>query len=62
MLEGSAELQAEAGKVASGRMDLLTVVMHELGLVMGLHDIDPALEPHSLMTDILATGVRRKPA
>ncbi len=38
-------------------MDLLTVVTHELGHVLGLEDIDS--EQQDLMSDTLATGVRR---
>src|SRR5208283_399299 len=53
---GLSELDAGSGSPAAGRMDLLTVVMHELGLVMGLPEFDPAVLPHSLMTDVLGTG------
>jgi len=58
---GPSELAAGAGSLAAGRMDLLAVVMHELGLVMGLQEFDPAVMPHSLMTDVLGAGVRRLP-
>ena len=43
-----------AGNAPSG-MDLLTVVMHELGHVLGLQDVS---RPYSLMNDQLETGVR----
>ncbi len=43
---------------ASGRMDLLTVLAHELGHVLGLEH-DP--EPGHLMSDTLAPGVRLLP-
>jgi hypothetical protein len=56
------ELQASPGSPAFGRMDLLTVVEHELGHVLGLSDLDPQAVPHSLMTQTLDTGVRRLPA
>jgi hypothetical protein len=56
------ELQASPGSPAFGRMDLLTVVEHELGHVLGLSDLDPQAVPHALMTQTLDTGVRRLPA
>ena len=37
-------------------MDLLTVVMHELGHVLGLEDLDP--DTHDLMSETLDAGVR----
>jgi hypothetical protein len=45
--------------VAPGRMDLLTVVEHELGHVLGQDDVDPSVAPNALMTMTLASGVRR---
>jgi len=38
-------------------MDLLTVVMHELGHVLGLEDLDPDM--HDLMSETLDAGVRQ---
>jgi hypothetical protein len=55
---GGAELAAKDGPAAAG-YDLLTVVMHELGHVIGLDSIDPAVAPHDLMTATLSTGTRR---
>src|SRR5262249_55223882 len=55
------ELQAAPGSPALGRMDLLTVVEHELGHVLGLDDLDPQAVPHDLLTTTLAPGVRRLP-
>jgi hypothetical protein len=55
------ELQASPGSPAFGRMDLLTVVEHELGHVLGLGDLNPQAVPHDVMTETLATGVRRSP-
>lgn len=46
---------------AFGRMDLLTVVEHELGHVLGLGSFDPSIAPHSLMSLSLPTGTRRLP-
>jgi hypothetical protein len=47
---------------AWGRMDLLTVVAHELGHVLGLPDEADADDPNGLMAVTLAAGVRRLPA
>jgi hypothetical protein len=44
---------------AVDRIDLLTVVEHELGHLAGLDDLDPASV--SLMSGQLGTGVRRLP-
>jgi hypothetical protein len=57
----AAELQAGPGSPAFGRVDLLTVVMHELGHQLGLADLDPAAAPHDLLTESLGTGTRRLP-
>jgi Ca2+-binding RTX toxin-like protein len=46
---------------AAGHMDLLTVVMHELGHVLGFDDVDTAGHPNNLMDDTLDPGVRRLP-
>ncbi|MCS6850698.1 MAG: Ig-like domain-containing protein, partial [Gemmataceae bacterium] len=45
--------------VQPGRVDLLTVVMHELGHVLGLGSLDPQVYADDLMTATLAPGVRR---
>jgi hypothetical protein len=55
------EFQAAPDSPAFGRMDLLTVVEHELGHVLGLNDLDPQAVPHDLLTTTLAPGVRRLP-
>jgi hypothetical protein len=53
--EFGADLVADTTSDAYRRMDLLTVVMHELGHVLGMdHDVDD-----SLMGDTLESGVRR---
>jgi Bacterial Ig domain/YDG domain/Bacterial cadherin-like domain len=46
---------------ASGRVDLLTVVTHELGHVLGFASVSPALKPDNWMTATLPAGVRRLP-
>jgi hypothetical protein len=58
---GPRELWAVPGSPAFGRMDLLTVVEHELGHVLGWDDLDPSVVPHDLLTTTLSTGVRRLP-
>jgi len=58
---GPNQLDAGVESQAAGRMDLLTVVMHELGLVMGLPEFNPIVMPNSLMTDVLGAGIRRLP-
>ncbi|OYU20118.1 MAG: hypothetical protein CFE34_01980, partial [Rhodobacteraceae bacterium PARR1] len=54
--------QALAGGAAAGRVDLLTVLMHEMGNVMGLSDLVDPTGPGYLMTGILDTGMRRAPS
>ncbi len=52
------ELIAAANSPAAGHMDLLTVVMHELGHVLGLGDVPNGNGPDTLMTEDLPTGER----
>ncbi len=54
-------LQATPGSAAAGEMDLLTVVEHEFGHVLGLPDVNPLTNPSSLMASTLPVGVRRSP-
>jgi hypothetical protein len=58
-LAGGVEGRALAGSAASGRMDLLTVVEHELGHVLGLDDLGAS--SGDVMDVALAEGVRRLP-
>lgn len=52
------ELQA-TDPLAASRIDLLTVLMHEIGHRLGLEDINPADDAHNLMTDTIDVGTRR---
>jgi hypothetical protein len=56
------ELTALPGGPASGRMDLLTVVLHEMGHLAGWRDLSTSSHPDNLMDDTLAAGVRRTAA
>jgi Bacterial Ig domain/Matrixin len=53
------ERQAVASSRAYGRVDLLTVLMHETGHLLGLEHSD---KRHNVMTDRLPTGTRRFPS
>lgn len=44
---------------AVDRIDLLTVVEHELGHIAGLADVDALAD--NLMSGVLGTGIRRNP-
>jgi hypothetical protein len=55
------ETQAAPGSPAYGHVDLLTVVTHELGNVLGFASIDAGILNHDWMTATLGTGVRRSP-
>jgi Ca2+-binding RTX toxin-like protein len=58
---GQGQLQATPASPAYGRMDLLTVVMHEFGHVLGYEDIASGAHADDLMGTWLQTGVRRFP-
>jgi hypothetical protein len=55
-------LTALPGTAAAGRMDLLTVVLHEMGHLAGRPDLDAGAHPGDLMADTLAPGTRRTDA
>jgi hypothetical protein len=55
------ELDATPGSPAFGKVDLLSVVEHEMGHVLGLPDVANAAEPNDLMDISIAPGVRRLP-
>jgi hypothetical protein len=58
---GGGEFHALPEGPAAGRIDLLTVVAHELGHVLGLQDLTDADHPGDLMAVSLTPGVRRLP-
>lgn len=55
------EFAAEAGSAAVGSVDLLTVIMHELGHLLGFEDLPPGEANHQIMASLLAEGTRRLP-
>ncbi len=55
------ELAAKDASDAYGDMDLLTVVMHELGHVFGYQDLDAPNNTFEIMSDTLDEGVRYQP-
>jgi hypothetical protein len=58
---GHGQVQAGPSSPAYGRMDLLTVVMHEFGHVLGYDDIPTGPHANELMGTSLPAGVRRFP-
>lgn len=59
-VEFKADLNA-VDAAALGRVDLLTVLLHELGHQLGVADLDIMHDPDNLMTASLPTGKRRLP-
>jgi hypothetical protein len=58
---GDEVLTSNAQSDATGDMDLLTVVMHELGHVLGYPDMDPETSSFEIMNETLDEGVRYLP-
>jgi len=56
------QLVAKADGPADGKMDLLTVLMHELGHVMNLGHVSSAVDGTRLMAGSIAPGIRRLPS
>jgi len=55
-------LQAKPNNDAVHHIDLLTVVLHELGHLAGLQDLDNLVSGHPLMEESLAPSIRKLPA
>jgi hypothetical protein len=58
---GGNQFLATPDSPANGHIDLLTVVLHEFGHVLGFESIDPTIQSQDWMTATLAAGVRRLP-
>jgi hypothetical protein len=56
------ERQAVGQSPALDRVDLWTVLTHELGHLLGLADLAPEESPHDIMTETIGLGTRRTPA
>jgi hypothetical protein len=56
---GTSELFAVDSSDALGKIDLLTVVMHELGHILGLEDVDLRDYPGGVMVSDLSPSTRR---
>ncbi len=54
--------QATAGSDAAGKIDLLTVITHEMGHALGLTDAAASEQPVHLMTGVISEGERRMPS
>jgi hypothetical protein len=55
------ELQAEGASAAVGAADLLTVVTHEMGHLLGLPDLAGSSNQYNLMFGTIGLGTRRIP-
>ncbi|MHC4756894.1 MAG: matrixin family metalloprotease, partial [Planctomycetota bacterium] len=58
-LRNDGTLLTDSSGQADDCMDLLTVVVHELGHLLGFDDLDAQDNPDALMSPTLTTGVRR---
>ncbi|HNC45599.1 MAG TPA: hypothetical protein PLU80_15645, partial [Acidobacteriota bacterium] len=56
------ELEASQSSPAHGKVDLLTVIMHQFGRALGLEVLDGEDQAHELMSGRMAVGVRRLPS
>ena len=56
------QFAALEGGAAAGKIDLMTVLMHELGHVMGLDHVSSAVDSTRLMAGSIDPGIRRLPS
>ncbi|SPP65339.1 matrixin family metalloprotease [Nitrospira lenta] len=56
------QFTALEGRAAAGKIDLMTVLMHELGHVMGLDHVSSAVDGTRLMAGSIDPGIRRLPS
>ncbi|WP_121990604.1 matrixin family metalloprotease [Nitrospira lenta] len=56
------QFTALEGRAAAGHIDLMTVLMHELGHVMGLDHVSSAVDGTRLMAGSIDPGIRRVPS
>jgi VCBS repeat-containing protein len=56
------QFTALEGSVAAGKIDLMTVLMHELGHVMNLGHVSSAVDGTRLMAGSIDPGIRRLPS
>ena len=61
-LNAHSELVAKTGYAPERRYDMLTVLLHEMGHVLGLDDIPMISGQGSLMTSEIGQGIRRTPS
>lgn len=58
----SHQFSADPEGLAAGKIDLMTVLMHELGHVMGLGHVSSAVDGTRLMAGSIDPGIRRLPS
>jgi hypothetical protein len=57
----SGRMLTSPSKIAAGRMDLLTCILHEMGHILGLKDLNKKSDRNNIMYGKLPVGERRLP-